>query len=105
MKSFAIIPAAGTSSRMGRPKLLLPWRGRTMIEQTIAAWQAGGVSDVIVVVRPDDSALQKVVVQAGAVTVVPPIAPPEMKDSVQFALADVAVRFSPRAEDVWLLAP
>ena len=90
---------------MGQPKLLLPWRGRTMIEQTIAAWQAGGVSRVVVVARPDDLALQNVVLQAGAVTVVPPVAPPEMKDSVQFGLSYVAQHFSPSATDVWLLAP
>ena len=105
MKSFAIIPAAGTSSRMGQPKLLLPWRGRAMIEHTIVAWQAAGVSEVIVIVRPDDSALEQVLLHAGAVAFVPPVAPPEMKDSVQFGLTYVAEHFSPGAADVWLLAP
>ena len=28
MASFAIVPAAGQSARMGRSKLLLPWQAR-----------------------------------------------------------------------------
>ena len=31
-RSFAIIPAAGRSVRMGRQKLLMPWGDATLIE-------------------------------------------------------------------------
>jgi len=35
MKIDCLIPAAGLSSRMGRWKLLLPYRGTTILEQTL----------------------------------------------------------------------
>jgi molybdenum cofactor cytidylyltransferase len=40
MKARAVILAAGTSSRMGAQKLLIPVRGRMMIEHAIEAAQA-----------------------------------------------------------------
>lgn len=48
----AIVPAAGASSRMGRPKLLLPWGGSTVLESTLAALRDGGVSTIVVVLAP-----------------------------------------------------
>jgi CTP:molybdopterin cytidylyltransferase MocA len=49
----AVLPAAGASTRMGRPKLLLPWGETTVLEATIAALQGGGVETVMVVVAAD----------------------------------------------------
>jgi xanthine dehydrogenase YagT iron-sulfur-binding subunit len=52
-----IILAAGASSRMGQPKLLLPWRGSTVIGHSYpngASWACGQIA---VVLRPDDTAL------------------------------------------------
>jgi molybdenum cofactor cytidylyltransferase len=102
---FAIIPAAGNSTRMGAPKLLLLVNGRPMVEQTLAAWRASRVEKVVVVVRPDDQELADVCRTCGAVVVVPPLAPPEMKDSVQCGLRHIEATFTPRSEDAWLLAP
>ena len=34
---YAVVPAAGRSSRMGRPKLSLPLGERTVLEQVILA--------------------------------------------------------------------
>lgn len=45
----AIILAAGDSSRMGRPKALLLWRGLPFIEHVCAALRAAGVEDRVVV--------------------------------------------------------
>lgn len=45
----AIILAAGDSSRMGRPKALLQWRGRPFIEHVCAALRSAGVEDRVVV--------------------------------------------------------
>jgi molybdenum cofactor cytidylyltransferase len=45
----AIILAAGESSRMGRPKALLQWRGLPFIEHVCAALRAAGVEDRVVV--------------------------------------------------------
>jgi len=52
-----IILAAGASTRMGQPKLLLPWRGSTVIGQLISQWRSLGVGQIAVVLRPNDTAL------------------------------------------------
>jgi molybdenum cofactor cytidylyltransferase len=104
MKSFAIIPAAGRSQRMGRPKLLLPWGGQSIIEHVIGVWHASRVDRVIMVVHPLDKRLAEMGVAAGACVVRPAEAPAEMKDSVALALAEAALD-QPAATDAWLLAP
>lgn len=45
----AAVLAAGTSSRMGRNKLLLPWGGATVLEQTLSNVRASGVGGVVVI--------------------------------------------------------
>lgn len=45
----AVILAAGASSRMGRPKLLLPWNGGTVLSHLVTVWQELGVKQVAVV--------------------------------------------------------
>jgi molybdenum cofactor cytidylyltransferase len=45
----AIILAAGLSSRMGQPKLLLPWGETTILGQVISTFAAAGVDEIIVV--------------------------------------------------------
>ena len=45
----AVILAAGDSSRMGRPKALLEWRGLPFIEHVCAALRKAGVEDRVVV--------------------------------------------------------
>jgi molybdenum cofactor cytidylyltransferase len=104
-RAFAVVPAAGRSQRMGRPKLLLPWRNATVIEHVLAAWLASDVERVVVVVHPDDASLAEICRRAGAEVVIPPAAPPEMKDSVLHALDFLRVAAAPSASDVWLLAP
>ncbi len=105
MRSFAIIPAAGHSARMGRPKLLLPWGRGTVIESVLAAWCASHVDGIVAVVRSDDGQLADVCHRAGAEVAVPETPPPEMKDSVAAGLAYIQKRFAPDADDAWLLAP
>lgn len=104
-RSFAIVPAAGHSRRMGRPKLLLPWDGSTVIETVIRAWRASRVAAVIVVARRDDVELLDRCHAAGAEVVAPGVPPAEMKDSVRLGLDYVGQRYRPRECDVWLLAP
>lgn len=48
----AIVLAAGASTRMGRPKALLPAGDRTFIHTILRTLRDGGVSDALVVVRP-----------------------------------------------------
>jgi len=52
-----ILLAAGASSRMGRPKLLLPWAGTTVVGHLISQWRELGVAQITVVLRLDDSPL------------------------------------------------
>jgi molybdenum cofactor cytidylyltransferase len=104
MQTFAIIPAAGRSQRMGQPKLLLPWGPATLIEHVLATWRASRASQVIVVVHPQDQRISELAAAAGAHVVRPETPPEEMKVSVRLAL-EFAARFQPRPSDAWLLAP
>ena len=45
----AILPAAGESRRMGRPKMLLPWGNTTVLGQVISVYQQAGVEDILVI--------------------------------------------------------
>lgn len=45
----AVILAAGDSRRMGRPKALLEWRGRSFLETVCGALRSAGVEERIVV--------------------------------------------------------
>ena len=48
----ALVPAAGASRRMGRPKLTLPWREGSVLDATLAALLAGGAERAVVVLGP-----------------------------------------------------
>lgn len=52
-----IIPGAGASFRMGRPKLLLPWRDTTVIGHIISQWRELGAGQITIVLRPNDTPL------------------------------------------------
>jgi molybdenum cofactor cytidylyltransferase len=45
----AVVLAAGTSSRMGKPKLLMPWKDHTIIEETVDQVLEAGYDSVVVV--------------------------------------------------------
>ncbi len=100
----AIIPAAGLSRRMGEPKLLLPWRGSTVIAHLVGELRAAGVSQIFVVIRSNDAALQMAVISSGATPVVPPIDPPDMRSSVEFGLQAACGHShgsKPHPDDTW----
>ena len=52
-----IILGAGASSRMGRPKLLLPWGNTSIIGHLIEQWRALAAAQITVVRRRDDGEL------------------------------------------------
>ncbi|MEX2026856.1 MAG: NTP transferase domain-containing protein, partial [Pirellulaceae bacterium] len=81
------------------------WKGGTIVEATLAAWKASSVAAIVVVVRPDDAELAILCRQVGAEIVVPVVAPPHMRDSVQQALDHIVQNYQPTDADVWLLAP
>ncbi len=45
----AIVLAAGLSTRMGQPKMILPWKGKTVIEAVVGALLQGGINLPVVV--------------------------------------------------------
>ena len=47
--AYAILLAAGESSRMGQLKALLPWRGRPLLQHQTAALLDGGANGVVAV--------------------------------------------------------
>jgi molybdenum cofactor cytidylyltransferase len=52
-----IILGAGASSRMGRPKLLLPWGDTSVVGQLIRQWCELGAVQIAIVQRPEDAKL------------------------------------------------
>lgn len=96
----AVVPAAGHSQRMGRPKLILPVGGRSVISRVVTALRGGGVARVVVVAPPADAAgasvLHAEAEAAGAELVIPATRPPDMRASVEHALDRLEVgRFPP----------
>src|ERR1051326_1317664 len=53
-----VILAAGTSSRMGKPKLLLSWGNTSMIGHLLAQWQKVAVEQIAVVISATDPAME-----------------------------------------------
>ncbi len=54
-----VILAAGASSRMGRPKLLLPWGTTSILGYLIEQWQRLGARQIAVVHAGGDSAIHR----------------------------------------------
>lgn len=55
----AIILGAGASSRMGRPKLLLPWGPTSVVGHLIKLWRTVGANQVAIVCASNDEAMQR----------------------------------------------
>lgn len=86
----AIVPAAGHSERMGRPKLILPVGGVTVIARVVQALRQGGADHVAVVTPPADApgaaTLAREAEHAGALVIVPPERPIDMRASFERGL-------------------
>ena len=102
---FAVVPAAGHSRRMGRPKLLLPLGASTVIARMLAVLARPEIEATFVVLRPDDEPLRAAVAACGAIPLQPAVSPPEMRDSVEYALRHIENQFKPGLADGWILAP
>lgn len=105
MRTFALIPAAGQSRRMGRPKLALPLGDRTVLECVVGAVRDGGVNDVLVVIGPGTAFLQPLAEHAGAHVHVLPEETPDMRATVKAGLAWIEEHHHPQNNDAWLLLP
>lgn len=98
----AILPAAGHSRRMGRPKLALPLAGRTVLEHVVTVLRAGGVERVVVVLGPHVADLAPVATACGAEVVLLPEPTADMRATVEHGLAHLEAT---RPPDAWFLVP
>jgi molybdenum cofactor cytidylyltransferase len=105
MRTFGLIPAAGKSRRMGRPKLLLPVAGATVLEHVLSAIRSAGVADILVVVAPDADDLAQVAASAGAHVLRLDADTPDMRATCEHGLAWIDANLHPRHDDGWLLLP
>ncbi len=86
-----IVPAAGSSRRMGRDKRRLPRRGGTVLEATVGSLLQGGVSPVVVVLEAD-SPCRTLPGLAEAILVVNPDPDRGMLSSIREGLRAVPVQ-------------
>jgi molybdenum cofactor cytidylyltransferase len=105
MTTYALIPAAGKSRRMGRSKLLLPIGTSTVLESVLSAIRAAGIQDTLVGVAPDADALAEVARSAGTHVLRLDEDTPDMRATCLHGLAWIEQHFQPRPEDGWLLLP
>lgn len=102
---FAIVPAGGKSTRMGRPKLALPVGDKTVLELVVSALRGAGVEPVVVVVSPRVPELVPLAAAAGASAYLLPNETPDMRGTVEAGLCWAKEHLSPADHDAWLLVP
>lgn len=61
MNVSAIILAAGKSSRMGQPKMLLPWGNTTVLGKVIETIQQIGIDDILVITGGAKNDVEKII--------------------------------------------
>jgi molybdenum cofactor cytidylyltransferase len=105
MTTFAVVPAAGKSTRMGRPKLALPVGASTVLERVIQALRGGGIDHVLVVLGPHVADLAGMAQAAGAHVLPLAAETPDMRATVEHGLHWFEERFHPGDGDAWLLVP
>jgi molybdenum cofactor cytidylyltransferase len=103
--TFAVIPAGGKSSRMGRPKLALPVAGRTVLELVIDALRRGGIQHILVVAGPHVPELVPLAQTSGAQVHLLGQETTEMRATFEAGLCCLEERYHPEETDCWLLAP
>ena len=96
----AILTAAGESSRMGRAKALLPWRGSTLVEYQAASLLEGGAAEVVVVLGHGHETIAPHIKGEGVRHVVNPHYAMGKTTSIKAGLRELG----PEVTDVMLLA-
>lgn len=96
----AIVLAAGSSSRMGRPKALLPLEGTTFLGHVLATLRAAGVSTVRVVLGHHADEIRRRAALRADLVVINPTPEAGMLSSVRHG-----VRALPEEVDAFLLWP
>ena len=89
----AIVLAAGLSRRMGRPKLLLDLRGKPVIRHTVERLVAAAdMDEILVVVGPEHSALERALDGLGVRLVVNPAPEAGQGSSVSAGIQALSAR-------------
>jgi molybdenum cofactor cytidylyltransferase len=83
----AVLPAAGGSRRMGRPKLLLALHGGPLIGGVVNALLGGGAGEIVVVTAPEDEELRGWARRAGIESAVNPAPERGMLSSILEGIA------------------
>ncbi len=102
---YALLPAAGLSTRMGRPKLALPLGDRTILERVVLTVREAGVEEVLVVVGPHAPDLAPLAEGAGANALLLTGQTPDMRATVEAGLRWLEDHFHPGEQDSFLLLP
>lgn len=102
---YAVVPAAGLSTRMGRPKLSLPFAGQTILEQVVLTLLAGGVQHVLVVTGPHTHELNPLAEAAGADVLAIANGTPDMRSTIEHGLNWLQLYKSPHPFDALFVAP
>lgn len=104
---FAIVPAAGSSRRMGQPKLLMKVGGQTVIERTLGSFRAVSLTGAAVVGRIGDHALREIIDQLDSAFdwVMGVEDPVDMLGSIRLGIAHLRTRYHPAARDWFFLLP
>jgi molybdenum cofactor cytidylyltransferase len=85
--TVAILPAAGESRRMGRAKLLLPFKGGPLVAGVVNALLGGGVDEIVLVTSPGDEELRGWARWAGLASAVNPDPSRGMLSSIREGIA------------------
>src|SRR5438093_812240 len=93
---FAVVPAAGLSARMGRPKLALPLGDRTVLAHVVGALKAGGVEHVVVAIGQHVPELALIAKAAGAEVCRLSEPTADMRATVEHGLSWLEEHHSPR---------
>ncbi len=109
-RSYAIIPAAGRSERMGRSKLLLSWRrggdaNSTLLAHVLRAWTTSRVQRTVIVIRTDADPAVKQICHSHDVEVVTADNPADMKASCLLGLQHLARHDSSGSDDRFFVCP
>jgi nicotine blue oxidoreductase len=87
MKITALILAAGAGTRIGRPKALLDWKGRSLLEHAARTLARPGIAEVLAVVGADARRVRACAEAAGVPAVENTAWPEGMLSSVRCGLA------------------
>jgi len=90
----AIILAAGKSTRMGKPKMLLPWSGGTVLGRVISVFGNAGMEDILAIAGAEREGIERLVHELSGRFPVRSVFNPEydtgeMLSSIQCGLRDV----------------